>query len=1448
MQKNLFKVLIAISVTFFGGILNGVTAKPISNLSIPFFNSLSETSDTINNTPTNQVDLDRLADSLTQKVLGENKVVDMLDPEKVYTLPIGIVKQLGGVYYTIVLDNLKFTPTGAELKAYMSLSFPGSTKKIGLVADKVKIGINGIEAAQLKMLKDKPIPLMNNNELLINADSTFIEWDCNGYKQAQLSATIFLDESKFYKINSKNGNIITGAKVSGKILCSVTNFNDIMLNISLDPFQVKGLKDFSFYPTEIVLDLSDTQNCQSMQFPNDYQSVFFDGNNKNLWRGVFIKSFKLKFPQTFAKSGPPPEIEASNFLIDIQGISGSIAYNSEILSFDQGNLGGWKFSVNSIGFSFIQNDISGFSMKGGIILPVGDSKKPLNYTASIDADENFLFSVTFPDKLNAPLFGSGTTLTLASNSKITVQSIDGHFYPKAELHGKMSINVGENPGTNLADVDFQGLVIQTRAPKIKVQAFALTSGAMAGFPIQVNSIVLEHDKKDSSLLGLNCDVTANLMKEKIVGNTSFVIWAQNNDQDWKYNSFELRKIGIDANTGAFSLKGVLVNYKNNTTYGNGYYGKVEMSINPGINVNATAQFGNVSDYRYWFADAGVSLPSGIPIFSGFGIYGFGGGAYYHMERTVPVSLNMSADTTQNNNTITIGESQSGIIYKPSKTISLGIMAKVIVGTHPNAAAFNGSVAFGVEFNSDQGVNKIYFEGDGRFMTDLSKPPSDAKVRAGINIQYVFSKHELSGYANAFINVEDVITGANPGNLAGQVDFYFASKEWYVYVGTPTNPVGLKLMKSIKTTGYFMVGTTLPDFPPLPAKLGDIANKIDFSNLRSSDQIKEGGGFAFGASISTDTGEQEFLIFYGSFNMGVGFDFMLKNFGESARCEGHSGSLGINGWYAQGQAWAYINAKIGVKVKVFRHKKKFNFLDAGFAAVLAAQLPNPTYLAGAVEAHYSVLGGMVKGKCHFEFSMGEQCKITGASAVEGIDIIAEVSPSSGSNDVDVFVTPQTAFNIPIDKEFEILDTDGKNKKFKAVLDYFNVTQKGSIISCNTTWNNNHDVVVLRPVEILPGETQLKAKVKIHFMALESGKWSDYKVDGKVEGEEREIAFTTGEAPDYITENNVEYSYPVKNMVNFYKNEYENLSIKVYQGINYLFTKTGNWRYEAHFTSGENVSKVPITYNSDKKQVEFYVPDNLKNETIYDLQILRVENSGKQFVADKNVKKNLNMLASKDTVTTKSLEGSLSDESTTKLYELHFRTSKFNTFVDKMKRFGNNDAYYSEDQGYKILIKYFNDAEIFDEFEMNNIKIDVSLNNKWYNNNYRDLIYTNYPLKSDVTITHRDPKVAGIPPIYSAFILQPVTPPSLTEQDISSNTFHFEQGYPPRINYILSYYVIDDWFELRNKSYKYRGIAVFNKIIDFEHVGFPLASDYLINIRYFVPSNSEPTSVYVTKFEY
>ncbi|MHC1702727.1 MAG: hypothetical protein AB9846_02355 [Tenuifilaceae bacterium] len=1425
-----------------------------ANNRIPYFN-INQAKFGADTTTHNQLDLDQIADSLTQKVLGENKIVDQLDPSKIYTLPIGIGKNIGGIYYIVVLDDLRFTPTGLTAKAYMSLLFPGSSKKIGLMADNVKIGIGGIQAAQLKMLKDNLINLPGANDLLINADSTFVEWDCNGYKITQLSAKLFLDDNIFYKENPTNRTIIKGEKVKGNILCTVVDFNDILLSVTLDPFQVKGLNDFSFYPKEIILDLSDTRNAASMQFPSGFQSALFDGSNKFLWRGLYLSSFTLKFPKSFAKNGSPPEISASKFLIDFEGITGTLSLNYQLISLEQGDIGGWKFSINSLLLSLNKNDIAGFGMKGGIVLPITEQNKPISYTAIIDADRNFLFQVTIPDTLKVPMFGNGSSLRINTNSKITISSKNGEFYPKAELHGIMNVGVSGATGASLADITFQGLTIQREEPQLDIQSLSMQSGMMSGFPVQINRIEVVKDIPKKAI-GLLFEVSANLMEGKIQGATSFIVWATRKSGNWQYKDLELRSILIDADTGPLILKGQLNIFKKDPVYGTGYFGSVNMSITPGIAVAATAQFGNVSDYRYWYADASLAVSTGISIFPGFAIYGFGGGAYYHMQRNTPTNILMETkiDTSK---TPKPGKTRSGIGYTPNRNIALGLKAKVIIGTQPSPSAFNGSVTFELAFTESMGLQSFGFLGDGRFMTEITKDGADSKIKAKVDIVYLSETRTLSGNVEAYINAGNAIKGNGANNLAGRVDFFFTEKKWHIYVGTPTSPINVMLMNKLSASSYFMVGNELPDFPTLPENVAELSKSINFTNMRSESLAKSGGGFAFGASIMASTGEEKFLIFYGNFTLGAGFDLMLKNLGNDARCEGFNGPLGINGWYAQGQAWAYVNANIGVNVKVFKKPRKFNIMNAGFAAALGAQLPNPTYLAGAVEAHFSVLGGLVKGNCHFEFDYGTQCKLTNTSAVEGINVIAEVTPSEGGGDVDVFLTPQVAFNMPINEEFKILDDDGKEKSFRVALDYFKILNNGLEIPSAPEWNPNKDVLALKPFEVLPGQKNLQAKVKIHFQTKEgSGDWIDYAVAGNIEVEERNFTFTTGVAPDFITQNNVDYTYPVRNMVNFYKNEYENSYIQLKQDINYLFTKPGNWIYLARFKSGENTLNMPIAYNGATKRVELNVPANLLNNSIYQMRILRLPSNASTLVIDANVVKKEELISDDQTVTTKEIDGILSEEGLTELYSLHFRTSNYNSFIDKMSSLSVTYSRLSISNFVKQLHINFKGAEpvfeLFDSWEIENIKI-LALTDQtpWIANNYKNLIYQRYPLANGMEIDYRQTNTIGVPPVWVSNLAQYSEVPSLNQDAIARNLLLFNSQKSTRVEYNLCYYVTKDWVELRNKSFY---VDALNKnpeltlIKNSSYTGIYSSTIYPVKLMYYVPGKSTPTSEYTKPIYY
>ena len=648
--------------------------------------------------------------------------------------------------------------------------------------------------------------------------------------------------------------------------------------------------------------------------------------------------------------------------------------------------------------------------------------------------------------------------------------------------------------------------------------------------------------------------------------------------------------------------------------------------------------------------------------------------------------------------------------------------------------------------------------------------------------------------------------------------------------------------------YFMVGTELPDFPPLPARVASLSSKINFTNMRSTGLTKSGGGFAFGASLVASTGEKSFLIFYGKFELGAGFDFMLKNFGTDARCEGRSGALGINGWYAQGQAWAYVDAAIGVKVKVFRKTKKFSILDASFAAAIGAQLPNPTYLAGAVEARFSVLGGLVKGKCHFEFSVGEQCKLVNASAVEGIKVIAEVTPAEGGKDIDVFITPQAAFNMPIGESFKILDTDGQEKAFRVALDYFKVLDNEQEIPSSLDWNSNRDVLAIKPSEVLPGQRSLKASIKVHFQYQQGGTWKDYAVDGEVEGEESVVIFKTGDAPDYITEGNVKYTYPVKNMVNFYKNEYGKNYIQLNQGVSYLFTKPGNWTYLARFSSSANTLNMPVTYNSATKRVELDVPASLTNSAIYKMRILRVPSGPSSLVVDKNVTATETSLGDEQSVTSKDIDGTLSEEGLTELYSLHFRTSKYNSLGEKLNSQTKTNLLENVSQAVDIFKLRLTGDEMFDVWELESIKVESLVDEtKWYSDNYKNLLYSMYPLAANMELTWRTPTLVGVPPVRTCAVIQSEPLPLLADNDIKIGSYNLKSGIRTTLENRLTYYIAGDYSNLRTKAFGYYPNTSLPAIVGIKtstYTGIYFFNKYFITIKYFVPGESAPTSEYKT----
>src|SRR5690606_651313 len=223
------------------------------------------------------------------------------------------------------------------------------------------------------------------------------------------------------------------------------------------------------------------------------------------------------------------------------------------------------------------------------------------------------------------------------------------------------------------------------------------------------------------------------------------------------------------------------------------------------------RFGTPDYYAYWLVDGMITFP-GIPIFSGLAIYGFGGGAYHHMT--------MASDLPNPQSTISSSGGSTSIRYVTNFDTALGLKFAAVFGTQPTDEAFNMDVRLQAEFNSSFGLNFISVGGDGYFMAKRTER-GDAKVWANVNMIFDNRPAEgpkFTGNFDVFVKVGDILHGAQPGNKFVGLEFYVDKETWHIYMGTPDNRSGLKILGTV-ITSYLMVGHGIPvTLPPLPERI------------------------------------------------------------------------------------------------------------------------------------------------------------------------------------------------------------------------------------------------------------------------------------------------------------------------------------------------------------------------------------------------------------------------------------------------------------------------------------------------------------------------------------------------------------------------------------------------------------------------------------------------------
>ena len=1332
--------------------------------------------------------------TLLAKLEAEDRTVDELIAEDLTNLPIGIKRTVGNTTITIAVDSAKITPLGMFIDAYTQIVFPGSTRKIFLAAKNILItpaGISQSAPARLAMISEYRIQINDQITLFLPAKGqNYIDWDCFGFRSVNLSG-LFEFSDQYFMPDPELSRDQT--KVTAALEVKTSDLNNILISTSITPFRLKSTGEMTFVVRDALVDMSDYVNCDGFAVPVGYQNILPDA--PQLWRGFFLKDVIVYLPGELGSTNARSSVSAHNLLIDENGVSG-IFSAANILTLNSGNASGWPFSIDRISINVTESRLTGGGLEGVLEVPFLNSDT-LGYTAQIESTPSglqYFFAIEINDARNFSM-PFGGTLRLDRGSVFMMESVNKRFVPSAILNGSISLDTGK---IKAEGIRFERLHLTSESPYVLGGTFASTGDIgykIAGFGFNINSISLGVDQ-GRALLEFNVGValmnnndrgvgaSTTFLVSALVDNSQIAATSSQSQQRWRYDRTEIADVRVWGEISIFKFDGRIAVFQNHPIYGDGFHGDIGLEIKKILDNPAIVEiyFGTKNDFRYWFTK--IDIPVKIPI------------------GTSPVILNRLAGGAYNKmvrQDVENGQAQ----YIPDPDAGLGFIAEagLIV---KDEKIFYANTALEIAFRSTGGVRFIRFSGDGTFFSG-SQSTGPAPVRAGIIMVFDNQNDVFHANLQVKINLADAIKGTGPDGLVGEAVIHCDRNDWYIYIGRPSRPLGVNIMGLSTVQTYFMAGTLIEDLPLPPSEVASIIGNIDMDFMRNENLLSNGNGVAFGMQFKTNFGfGQNSGFVYAYMNAGAGADIMLRNYG-SIQCEGRSGPIGINGWYASGQGYAYLQGKIGIRAR----RMEFDIMDVAAAVLLKAKMPNPSWFRGNIAARYNILGGLIKGRVNLAVTLGEECVIiTNGNELGELELIGDISPAEGENEVDVFASPQVAFNTNIDREFGMMNIMDQYDVYRVMLDEYKITSADNqTIPGIIKWNSEKDLAVFETSNTLPGNTRISISAKVHIEKKNNGNWIPVGEGGGTNYEMKSAGFTTGDEPRSIPENNVAYSYPLKNQFNFYKDEYSGGYIKLKTGQENLFRAVDNgirWEYLARLSSGTGSLETAASYNSSESTINFNIPAALSESTIYELQIIkRAAYSGS---LDRNLERttiNKATVSDSDTITValSQLTGSIAGDSESELYRSSFRTSSYSTFLEKLNNISSSRT-TTADASSQFTLPIFNTTmnETFDKYELRGggekfdplVTAQALPGSTWMDSQVFPLVYELYGTVPGISLS-RNTETLGLVPLKAMSIINR----NQTEYLLSGENTNAVGG-EVSIWYMLPHFAYLDFYELRNKA--------------------------------------------------
>jgi hypothetical protein len=1388
------------------------------------------------------------ARAVLQSVKEQNRFIDALSEigtgETAYNLPVGIKKIVGNTPITLCISNLKFGSEYGEFTLYAMLEIPQESKELIFGMDGVKITNDGdlVGDVKLALLNNVKLSFGNMGEITfkgsmdeakgVSTSNTAVSLECNGdFKELSIEAEVSLNPQTFALVSDRSKPVTTTFQVN------ISDWNDLIAELSFPAFEIKGIEGFQFALEKASLDLSDLRNPSVFQPVPDYFGNCFTLPDRNLWRGLYVSNFTVTFPEWFNKNGSNDRLHLglSGLLIDENGITGNVE-GENVLSIAEGNAEGWAFSIDTFRLSFLAGNIRKFGFKGQIDIPIAEGSQLRSYEAYI-AQNEYLFKATLGENLDLTLFGE-SKLKIDPSSYLMLELKDNRFKPKVVLNGEMLLNV---EGLEMEQLAFKKLTISPSEFSVEGMEYG-GEVKLYNFPISISDIKFQSTQ---NLASLGFDLKLNLMQEKIAASSKLKIESEYREKRWRTKGLSIETIKLDdVQLAGFSVAGEIRMEKDNPVYGNYFGGQITACIDAlssQLKVGATAVFGT-KEFRYWYFEGQVALPApGIPV-GPVSLSGFTGGAYYRMSATGKSGLDA---------------------YAPSKDVSLGLKAGVAMSIGSEAAV-KAKALFEMNFLASGGIRNIRFYGNAEFLTvvdlgdkigflegvykkaqanlkDLSGSFSDglASSLSGTDVakSILPPEMEVTGSIGAFLSMEydfpsrtfdanfkvtvdvggGIISGSGTNGEAGWARLYCSPHKWYIHVGTPANPCGLKIKLAsieLKSESYFMLGDVLEKPLPPPPGLLDILqiSSMEADYMKYPSNMKLGKGVGFGSRFQFDTGDLTFLVLYARFMAGMGFDLMLSDMSNYA-CKGSRTPVGINGWYASGQTFAYFMGELGIRIKLMVVNKKITVIKGAAGTLLQARFPNPTWIGGYMALRLDALGGLIKANMKMKFSFGDDCELVSADGdytPVNFPLIADLNPVDRAKEIDVFISPQATFNMPIGSPFDVENDKGEILSYRIQLeDFYILDNNNRKVEGRIRWNRDNSAVTFESKEILTPYADMKAYVSVIFEERNGNSW--IRVNSARES--RTANFKTGGAPNHIPLTNIAYCYPVVEQRNFYKSETSSGYVQLKKGQSYLFP--ANFSYNAVLTSNSGqITPAAFRYNANESRLDYTIPSSLRNATGYNLSFIAstggsIQTPTEKIKASTIIKDETGEAFSIDYM--QQAAQKIIKDGSLEVLTYTFRSSAYNTFAQKLSNLQYSPTSRRVNSDVISLVLQVNGSyELFDEAELTGtaysdgkplVSVKAALDDDYYRIDIAPLTYRWYP-GYGITLTNRNVNLYGVPPdrafpLYDGYMnfLR-----NNTYDNVLSRTFPYIYELP------AVYY--HDYYELRNKAVNF--LAKGNRI--------------------------------------